>query len=203
MTQSDFDIAYAKTAAHEGGYVHDPVDRGGETYKGISRRWHPNWAGWRIVDKEKPFGGIILLDDVRLLNNRLAQHSGLQELVKAFYRDHYWDPIGAPHLPHEIAEELFDSGVNVGTERVVRWLQRCLNKLNYNGQLYTDLVVDGRFGPRTLAAAQAIINRDEVRLLHKMLNVLQGAHYMNLMRAAPEQQRFARGWFSRVEFLPL
>lgn len=30
---------------HEGGYSNDPIDLGGETYKGIARNAHPNWQG--------------------------------------------------------------------------------------------------------------------------------------------------------------
>ena len=46
---AEFKKAYDKTMGHEGGYVHDPDDAGGETYKGISRRYHPGWEGWKVV----------------------------------------------------------------------------------------------------------------------------------------------------------
>ncbi len=35
-----FTNAYDETMGYEGGYVHDPTDRGGETYKGISSFLH-------------------------------------------------------------------------------------------------------------------------------------------------------------------
>ena len=35
---ADFRLAYKKIEAAEGGYVNDPDDKGGETYKGISRK---------------------------------------------------------------------------------------------------------------------------------------------------------------------
>ena len=50
---ADFTKAYALTAAYEGGYVDDPEDAGGETYRGISRRYHPSWQGWQIIDTLK------------------------------------------------------------------------------------------------------------------------------------------------------
>ena len=37
---------------NEGGYVNDPDDPGGETYKGIARNMWPDWAGWAIIDKK-------------------------------------------------------------------------------------------------------------------------------------------------------
>ncbi len=48
-----FDAAFEKTAAIEGGYVFDPDDAGGETYKGISRRFNPSWGGWDKIDEVK------------------------------------------------------------------------------------------------------------------------------------------------------
>lgn len=40
---------------HEGGYVNDPDDKGGETYKGIARKFNPDWKGWKIIDKSSNF----------------------------------------------------------------------------------------------------------------------------------------------------
>jgi len=49
---ADFNDAYEKTILNEGGYkLHNvPDDRGGQTYAGIARRYHPNWPGWRYID---------------------------------------------------------------------------------------------------------------------------------------------------------
>ncbi|HBF18469.1 MAG TPA: hypothetical protein DDW81_00145 [Cryomorphaceae bacterium] len=51
---ADFEWAYRHTSNKEGGYVNDPSDYGRETYRGISRRWHPYWEGWKIVDEVRP-----------------------------------------------------------------------------------------------------------------------------------------------------
>ena len=50
---SDFDRAYAFTMGSEGEYQNDPIDPGGETWCGISRRANPDWPGWSIVDRIK------------------------------------------------------------------------------------------------------------------------------------------------------
>ena len=50
---ADFKKALTETLRHEGGYVNDPKDPGGETYKGISRKNHPDWEGWNIIDEKK------------------------------------------------------------------------------------------------------------------------------------------------------
>jgi lysozyme family protein len=58
----------------EGGYVNDPADRGAETYKGISRKFHPNWPGWGVVDKHKP-----------LKTNQFINDPELDKCVEDFY----------------------------------------------------------------------------------------------------------------------
>ena len=45
---------------HEGGYVDDRDDRGGETYRGISRNNFPDWKGWKKIDGFKPVDAVIL-----------------------------------------------------------------------------------------------------------------------------------------------
>jgi lysozyme family protein len=48
-----FRISYDLTNQIEGGYVNDPDDKGGETYRGIARKKHPSWRGWYKVDDVK------------------------------------------------------------------------------------------------------------------------------------------------------
>ena len=82
---ADFEKAFINTMGYEGGYVYDPDDAGGETYKGISRRYHPSWPGWRIIDKVKISGGdpySDLDDNEELEENELEQLEEEQELEK-------------------------------------------------------------------------------------------------------------------------
>src|SRR2546426_796362 len=50
---ADFDYALTQLLKVEGGYANDPRDPGGETYKGISRVFWPNWSGWPLIDAAK------------------------------------------------------------------------------------------------------------------------------------------------------
>jgi lysozyme family protein len=84
---------------HEGGYVDDPRDPGGETRWGISKRAHP---------KENIKG---------LTKERAAE----------IYRTQYWTAIHGDELPEVIQFDLFDGAVNSGPENAVRWLQRALD----------------------------------------------------------------------------
>ena len=185
---ADFNEAFGKTMAHEGGYVNDSTDAGGETYKGISRVYNPGWSGWAVVDAAKAQGKV----NSTILNSNVA----LQQNVGAFYKDKYWDVNRLDHMTQKVAEEMFDTGVNMGTGRASRFLQKALNYLNRNGKLYGELTVDGKIGPASLNAIKAC-KKDE-RVLLAMLNTLQGMHYMNYMDKSPSQKKYARGWFKRV-----
>jgi lysozyme family protein len=188
---ANFDKALAKVLAHEGGYVKDPVDRGGETYKGVARRFNPNWPGWTRIDRAKRLRGF---------PRSLDRDATLQAEVAAFYKRHYWDKFQGDVLPDQaVANELFDSGVNLGVTRAVEFLQRGLNALNRNGALYPDLAVDGAFGSRSLAALRTYLKKDDAVPLLTVLNVLQGMYYIEVMTQSPAQEKFARGWLRRVQ----
>lgn len=188
---AEFNAAYSRTLAHEGGYVKDPIDRGGETYKGISRRFNPGWEGWVRIDRARRRRGFPRL---------LESDATLQASVATFYKQHYWDKFQGDVLPNQaIANELFDTAVNLGVTRAVDFLQRGLNVLNRNGVLYDDLVTDGVFGAKSLAALRAYLKKDKPGYLLKVLNILQGMHYVDTMTRSPLQEKYARGWLNRVE----
>jgi lysozyme family protein len=176
---------------HEGGYVKDVDDVGGETFRGISRKFNPSWLGWRKIDKAKRKRGF---------PGKLNRDAALQADVGVFYKQHYWDKFQGDAIRDQgIANELFDTGVNMGVTRAVSFLQRALSVLNRNGKLYKDLVADGVFGPKTLSALNAYLRKDRSELLLKILNVLQGIHYIEFMSKSPVQEKYARGWFKRVD----
>jgi len=188
---ANFRKAYDLTMGHEGGYAKDADDLGGETYRGIARKFNPGWAGWAKIDKAKR---------VRGFPASLDRDAQLQADVAAFYKQHYWDKFQGDAMPdQDIAEELFDTGVNMGVARAVEFLQRALSLLNRNEKLYADLVPDGLFGPKTLSAVRTYLKKDDPALLLKILNVLQGMHYIDFMTKSPIQEKYARGWFKRVE----
>ncbi len=57
----------------------------------------------------------------------------------------------------DIAAEMCDTGVNMGPTVATKMLQRWLNVFNRGGKLYPDMDVDGRIGPRTIAALRAYL----------------------------------------------
>ena len=179
------------TLKYEGLYSNDPDDFGGETYKGISRNKHPNWPGWKIIDSYTlplPFSDKV--------------EKNLFHIVKKFYRLKFWDEImGNKITSLEIAQELFDTAVNMGNHRAIKFLQQSLNLLNRTGVLFTDLVVDGIVGPKTLHALEIIIEARDTEILVLWMNVFQGMHYAKIMKKNPLQEKYARGWAKRIKIV--
>ena len=191
---ANFEQAFQITLGHEGGYVFDPDDAGGETYRGVARRYHPNWSGWEIIDQLKQQS-----DSRRQLNKRLDENRPLQSQIQSFYKQHYWDRFqGDLIASQDLAEELFDTGVNMGVHRAVRFLQEGLNLLNRNQKSFKDILEDGKSGPGTLGALEAYLAKDPAEYLLKIMNILQGMHYIEYMRKSPTQEKYARGWLKRV-----
>jgi len=188
---AEFDDAYAITSAHEGGYVNDPLDRGGETYRGIARVHHPDWRGWKRIDAQRR------KDD---FPKSLKANRTLQANVKSFYKQAYWDRFQGDEIADQaIANELYDTAVNMGVRRAVRFLQSSLNLLNRNQRDYEDLVIDGWFGEKSLSTLGVLLKKDRGSdALVKMMNIQQGARYVEIMARDSSQERFARGWIKRA-----
>lgn len=93
-----FDLFIGRILGHEGGYVNDPRDPGGETNWGISKRAYPH------------------------LNIRTLTREQAIEL----YRKDYWQRIQGDLLPDEVAFQVLDVAVNHGIGNATRMLQRAV-----------------------------------------------------------------------------
>lgn len=190
-----FAKSYRRTNAYEGeGTVNHWADRGGETYAGISRKFHPDWAGWRYLD--------LLAADGR--KPAKQEQWEIDNLHAGFFEAEFWHGAGCHHIDdQDIADELYDSAVNVGTGRAQEWLQISLNVCNRRGTLWPDIKVDGRVGPVTgKTTAKAV--RDPLRkwLVLQMMETQQRAHYMRLAMVDETQEENVLGWFRlRVQHL--
>ena len=89
----NFDIAFDRLIGHEGGYVNDLKDPGGETNWGISKRSYPT------VDIKN-----LTRDD-----------------AKAIYLKDFWNPLG--DADPAIKFQVFDFAVNGGLSSAIRKLQ--------------------------------------------------------------------------------
>jgi lysozyme family protein len=191
---ADFEIAFDETMQFEGGYANDPDDKGGETYRGVARKFHGTWPGWKIVDRIKS-------ESPADLNAALERNEELQGLVKAFYRETFWKAIAGDKLGDQhLANELFDTGVNQGAATAIKYLQESLNLLNRNQKNYADIAVDGTMGEQTLETLEKFLKLEEGRsdAILKLLNLFQGMRYIERARTDPTQRKFIRGWLTRV-----
>ena len=95
----DFREAIEVILKHEGGYVNDPVDPGGETNMGISKRAYPDL-------------------DIKGLTK--------QSVREIYYKD-YWLKGKCPQVPDELRLIFFDMVVNMGKSRAVKILQKSVS----------------------------------------------------------------------------
>jgi len=190
---ANFDTSYKIIEKNEGLYSNDTSDKGGETYKGIARKKNPNWSGWIIVDRYKlqPNFPKNMYSDVEL-----------DTCVKLFYKEEYWDINKLDNFSSQIlADELLDTGVNMGVGKAAKFLQLTLNVLNKNGTTYPDITEDGKIGPNTLQTLNTCIGRVGEEVIFKILNLLQGNYYIDIMTRDPSQEKYTLGWLKRVTFL--
>ncbi len=87
----------------DGGYTNDPVDPGGETKYGISKRAHPK------LDIKN-----LTLEDALVLYNK-----------------EYWSPAGCSGLDLPLAVCVFDTAVNMGVSRALPFLQNTKEPIEY------------------------------------------------------------------------
>lgn len=180
---ANFLTAFNITMANEGGYSNNPNDHGGETYAGIASNYWPKWQGWPIVHE-------VLAQKPANLNAALRANSQLQSFVQAFYKANFWDVMSLDALTlQQSANQLFDTGVNMGSGIAAKFLQEAVNAVKPN-----TLTVDGQVGRLTIAAANALT--DEA--LYNQICALRRERYMAIIAANPSQAVFEKGWLARI-----
>lgn len=134
---ANFKSALDKVLSKEGGYVNDPDDKGGETYKGISRKHNPNWRGWRIIDDiKKDFPKISNKDMTDLLRLNI----NIEKEVYYLYKNDYWNCLELDDIPNQmVAECIFDTCVNQGMRAAVKFAQRVIG-VKEDGRWTLDLL---------------------------------------------------------------
>jgi lysozyme family protein len=172
---AEFKTAFQKMLNHEGGYVNDPDDRGGETYKGISRTMHNHWSGWAIIDKFKnEFGFPATLDMCVELQNQ----------VEIFYRTNFWTPLNADHLSNQaIADSILDFSVNAGIITSVRLAQSIVR-----------VKADGIIGEVTLKN----LNSLDFGYFLPAFTVGKISHYIAIIKKRPANKKYLYGWVIRA-----
>ncbi len=172
MPTSAFDIAVRFVLDHEGGYVNDPRDPGGETKWGISRRAFPELNIAALTESE----------------------------ARNIYRVRYWQELGLdePAIPGAVAIAVMDAAVNMGPSPAVKLLQDACNLLGCELRRDGDLGPKSRDAVRKLVSCEA----DRAVMLAILITSRRARYYLLLARLYPgKYQRFLYGWLRRCEDL--
>lgn len=154
----------------------NPNDKGGATYDGITigtwQMFAPRFLG---------FQGTI---------DNLRSSTAAQRLI--IKKRGFWDVANADHIQNEaVAVAIVDILWHMGTGRT-KELQAM-----FNHRFKAGLVVDGAFGPRTLA----FINGSNPTFLFDAIQDWRKAKFVEIVRADPSQYGFLKGWINRIESL--
>lgn len=172
---SNFDWALTKTLHHEGGFVDNPADPGGATYRGVSLRF------LRSVGEDIDGDGDVDYDDI------IALKSAEPDVLAGIYKRYFWDPNRLDEVSSELLSgKIFDMAVNMGSKQAWKIVQRASGHLT----------ADGIVGPKTLAFL-----RESSRSDHKLIGRIraeQAKFYTRLIAQKPSLGTFALGWYRRA-----
>jgi lysozyme family protein len=167
MPSAAFDASLPFVLRWEGGYVDHPADPGGRTNKGVTQAVYDRWrASQGLVPRH-----VRLIEDPE---------------VNAIYQTGYWMPPRCDLLRRQLDLVQFDTAVNMGVGRAVRFLQAAVG-----------CQVDGAFGPST---AKGAAECDLWTALTAYCDARE-AYYRRLAERRPELAVFLRGWLNRLNAL--
>lgn len=155
---ADFNQAIVKTLANEGGgkITDDPDDSGGLTKYGISQRAYPNL-------------------DIRNLTEQQARD---------IYKRDYWDRVQGDSIQsQQVAENLFDTAVNMGVKTASRMAQQAVG-----------VSADGIIGPQSLTA----INNANPATFIASYTLAKISYYAQICNKDRSQSKFLLGWINRA-----
>lgn len=163
--KDNYDHCLGLILYHEGGYVNHPKDPGGETNKGVTKRVYENWCAEQDLFQKD-------MKDLKISD------------VAPIYKEKYWDRCKCDSLPDGVDLCVFDFGVNAGTGRGARFLQKCVGA-----------IADGAIGPNTLRQVDEwVAMRGEEDLI-----VEYSERRRNYYKRLKTFSTFGKGWLRRVE----
>lgn len=164
MAANNFNSCLSVVLHHEGGFVNHPKDPGGMTNLGVTKAVYEEWIGHKV--------------DERIMRKLTPS------LVAPLYRKKYWDVMKCDGIPRGLDLCVFDFGVNAGTNRSIRYLQRLIGAKE-----------DGVFGPASFK--QLTVKTVELGV-NGLIDSFQDARrtYYRKLKTFPT---FGRGWLRRVD----
>lgn len=147
------------------------TDAGGRTRFGIAQKFHPDLPEEFFT---KP------------------ADEALEDAEQILEAD-YWDLMHLAEIEdQDVANKLFDMGVNMGVHQAGVYAQRAAN---FAPQFAVTLKEDGVLGSKSIAAINAI---DPVTY-RDLLCQFSAAHYRHIATNNPAQAEYLHGWLTRAE----
>lgn len=164
----DFNKSLQYVLQFEGGFVDDPLDRGGATNKGITQVVYDNYR----ITVTLPLQSVKYISD-----NEVAD----------IYKQMYWDICHCDSIRSPLNLLIFDSAVQHGSKRAIKWLQSILNT-----------TIDGFCGNNTLYALNGLLFTSTVYDLIQQYILIRENFYKKIIANDPSQKRFENGWKNRM-----
>ena len=156
--RGNFEACFTELLKHEGGFSNHNSDPGGITNLGVTKK---TWDEWTGRDNS--------VEDMKALT---------PEIVRPLYVNRYWDACRCDDLPAGVDYCVFDTAVNSGKVRAIKFLQSVVGT-----------VPDGAIGPVTLAS----VNTKGPRLVIEQFCDKREAFW----RSLPTFAVFGKGWLRR------
>lgn len=156
----------------EGGYVNDPLDKGGPTNMGVTLET------WRSVGYDKNGDGVIDAEDIKLLTE--------DDVINRVLKPHYWDRWKADQIKSQPVANILVDWVWGSGLHGIKIPQRVLG-----------VTQDGLVGPKTLAAVNCA---DPCKLFNEIKKEREAFLY-RIVDNNPTQKRFIKGWLNRLNAL--
>ena len=163
MINKEYNRCLEMILHHEGGYVDHPDDPGGETNLGVTKKVYEAYCKKNGI-RQKSMRDLEILD------------------VAPIYKTEYWDRVKGDDLHPALALCVFDFGVNAGTGRAAKYLQKMIGA-----------TADGAIGPATLRALETYVKQEGLKGAIQNYQKDRLAYYKKLKHF----KTFGKGWTRR------
>ena len=170
---TNFEKALDKLMQIEGFVSEDKS--GGYTFCGIARNKHPEWPGWKYIDKK--------------------DFTSAEKFVADFYKEEFWDKLKcSDYTNFFVAFNIFQIAVNrgLGISREVQHTCTILKR-----DLDPEKFIDGKIGRITVGVVNQI---EPVKFLEVFLGFSAG-FYEDLIKRRPHDEEYIRGWLRKRVYL--
>lgn len=157
-------------AKWEGGFVNDPLDKGGATNMGVTI------ATWKLVGYDKDKDGDIDKEDIRLLSKE-----DFKFVLKKYWNKWLADQITNQSIANILVDWYWASG---------KWGIVIPQRL-------MGITQDGIVGEQTIKKLNALIEKDAESLFYEIYNARE-TFFDNIVKNNPSQKKFIKGWKNRL-----